>query len=423
MTAQDDAEALAEYRPETYGLQGETLERMAPMRHGQSAVSGADRTLLLSLVKRHLKMVPTGRPDEAPEMMEVDARQYLDPAIFAAEKKAIFDRYPVVACLGTDIPNPGDYVKLDELETPMFVTRTKSGEVKAFVNACRHRGAAIVYDQRGSGRSTFTCPYHGWTYDQDGKLFGVPCASAFDGMERADFGLVEVPSQELHGIVFVSPRADVPLDLDAHLGPELKKELGFWGFDKVISARSEPIVLPGNWKLAFDTFLESYHFAAAHKNNLAAYFNSNVQTVDTFGKNFRVSVSMRTIIDELGSKPEAEQIPENYLLVAYILFPGMIMINSAQVLEVFRIFPQSVDKTIIQHACYSRLPLDVEANAQLFEMIWQSAHNIVQNEDFPYGVTTAQKGLASGAIKKLVFGRNELPVQLNYKNIAAAMAG
>ena len=412
----------AEQSMERYGLMGETLERMAPRRLDAKGVAGADHALLTRLAERHLTLLPTGNPDEAAKVLEMSAQHYLDPAIFAREKRAIFDRVPVVAGLSQDIPKAGDYITVDDLDTPIFVTRTKSGAVKAFVNSCRHRGAALIHDKRGQGRHSFTCPYHGWSYDEQGTLYGVPCASAFDGLDKAKHSLIEVPCAETSGILFVSPRADVPLDLDAHLGPELLHELSFWGFDKVSAARSEPIVLPGNWKLVYDTFLEAYHFAAAHKNNLANFFNSNVQTVDTFGKHIRISVSYRGITEEYAKAPPETRVPENYLLVAYVLFPGMVLINSTQVLEVFRIFPKSVDETIVQHACYSRLPLDADDNAELFEMIWQSAHNIVQNEDFPFGVTTAQRALRSGSLKTLVFGKNELPIHINYQSIADCLA-
>jgi phenylpropionate dioxygenase-like ring-hydroxylating dioxygenase large terminal subunit len=231
-----------------------------------------------------------------------------------------------------------------------------------------------------------------------------------------------VPCAETAGILFVSPRADVPLDIEAHLGTKLIEELSGWGLNKLAASRSEPIELPGNWKLVYDTFLDAYHFAAAHKNNLAAYFNSNIMTIDRFGKHLRVSVSYRTIADEYEKPAPEDRKPLSYLVVAYILFPGYVLINNPQILEMFRLFPKSVDHTTVQHACYSRMPLDVPANAAMFENIWQSAHNIVQNEDFPFGVTTAQKGLRSGSLKTLVFGKNELANQLNYQAIAQALA-
>ena len=406
---------------DTFGLQGEILERMAPRRHGASAVPGADRELLLGLVERHLKLIPTGRPDEAESVLEIDTAQYRDAELFAREKRAIFDRYPVLAGFSQDIPRPGDFLKVDDLDTPMFVTRTRDGAARAFVNSCRHRGAALVQEARGSGRSTFTCPYHGWSYREDGRLLGIPSSACFEGVNRSELGLIEVPCDEVAGLIFVAPRADVALDLDAHLGPVLMRELGCWGFDQVSAARSEPIELEANWKLVYDTFLESYHFAVAHRKNLAAYFVSNVQTIDRFGKHLRISTAYKTLIDEWPRKAPAERLPENYIMVKYALFPGMIVITSAQVVEVFRIFPKGADRTTVQHACYSRLPLDVEANARLFEMIWQSAHNIVQSEDFPFGALTPQRAARAGASSKFIIGRNELPIQLNYRSIAEAL--
>lgn len=407
---------------DTFGLRGETLAISSSKRNDLSATKDVDMKMLTNLAERHLKLAPTGMPDEAEKYIEVPAEEFLDPGIFAREKRAIQDRYPVVAGLSQDIPNPGDYITVDDLDTPIFVTRTKKGEAKAFVNTCRHRGGGLVYDKRGSGKHVFSCPYHGWTYDDEGKLFGVPCASAFEGLDKAKYGLIEVPCAEAAGILFVSPRADVPLDIEAHLGPALIQELQGWNLDKLSASRSEPIELAGNWKLVYDTFLDAYHFAAAHKNNLAAYFNSNVMTVDTFGKHIRISVSYRTIVDEYAKPPPEERKPLSYLVVAYILFPGYVLINNPQVLEMFRLFPKSVGHTTVQHACYSRLPLDVPANAAMFESIWQSAHNIVQNEDFPFGVTTAQRGLQSGSLKTLVFGKNEWPSQINYQSIAEAVA-
>jgi phenylpropionate dioxygenase-like ring-hydroxylating dioxygenase large terminal subunit len=285
------------------------------------------------------------------------------------------------------------------------------------VNACRHRGAALLYEARGSGSMRLTCPYHSWTYDLNGQLIGQPCQEAFAGLDRSQYGLIPIASAEIQGIIFVAPSPDQELDIDSYLDADLQRELGYWGFGKLAAAQTAPIELEGNWKLVFDTFFETYHFNYAHKNNLAHFYNGNINTVDEIGKHLRVSVSLKSIAEELPQKPLAEQIPENYVHVSYLLFPGMILINTPQVTEMFRLFPISVDKTVVEHSCYSRLPLDVPANAEMFDTIWNTAHHIVMSEDFPYGVTTAHKALKSGAIKKLVFGKNELPGHLMHATI------
>jgi hypothetical protein len=128
------------------------------------------------------------------------------------------------------------------------------------------------------------------------------------------------------------------------------------------------------------------------------------------------------MLTEYANQPEEERQPENYMVGSYQLFPGMVLISSAQVVEVFRIAPLSVDRTMVYHSCYSRVPLDTDESKALFEMIWQSAHNIVMNEDFPFGVTTAQRGLESGSLKTLIIGANELAIQNNYKAIADALS-
>lgn len=408
------AQAAVE-RDTQFGLKGEMVA-VAKERYGNTHIEGGDHQLLEGLAQRLLKLIPQQRPDEADAPLEVPARLYTDPAIFAREKETIFSKVPVVAGLSKDIPNPGDFITVEHLDTPVVVTRTKNGEVKAFVNACRHRGAALVYESRGNSKG-FTCPYHGWTYSQEGALTGIACAASFGQVDKNQMGLVPVPVEERHGLIFLSPRADQPLDLDKHLGAELSRQLGLWHFDQVSAARSEPVVLEGNWKLVYETFLETYHFAAAHKNNLINFYHNNSNTVDRFGDHIRISVASRGLEKHYAETPEGQRDPFQHVLVAYILFPGMVLINSAQVLEVFRIFPKSVDRTVVEHSCYSRLPADMQGADQMFEMIWQSAHNIVMNEDFPFGVTTAQKGLASGGLKGLVLGRNELAMHINHEVI------
>lgn len=396
-------------------------QRLNKVGLAAGGIISSDRQFLFDLAERQLALVKKGRPDEAPSYIEIDAKKYIDPEIFQREREAIFSRYPVIAGLSQDIPKAGDYLLLEHTEVPILVTRNEAGEIKAFVNACRHRGAALVYDGRGSAGPRLSCPYHAWTYSLDGELVGQPCQEAFAGMNKAEYGLIPVPSAEQHGIIFVSPHPDQPLDLAEHIDAALHDELEYWGFGKLSAARSAPIELEGNWKLVFDTFFESYHFNYAHKNNLAHFYNGNMNTCDEIGKHLRVSVSLKSIVDELANQPMAERIPENYVHVSYLLFPGMILINTPQVLEMFRIFPKTVDTTVVEHSCYSRLPLDVPANAEMFDTIWNTAHHIVMSEDFPYGVTTAHKALKSGALKKLVFGKNELPGQLMHETIRRAM--
>ncbi len=382
----------------------------------------ANRRTMVDLAARLIALARAGRPDEAPDVMHVPASRYTDPAVHAAERRAIFDRMPFVAGLSRDIAAPGDYLRIDDFGTPIVVTRNRQGQVRAFVNACRHRGAALVYEDRGRLAGGFSCPYHAWSYDLDGKLLGISCNASFGSPDKDALGLIEVAAHERHGLILVAPRPGITIDWDEFIGDALDAELPHWGFDTVTASRVGPIELAGNWKLVLETFLESYHFNYAHRDNLAQYYNGNVNTVDMLGRHLRTATSLRTILTDLAEQPVDQWVPENHIHVKYVLFPGTILINTPQVLEFFQIVPQGVDRTVVRHGCYSRMDLSVPANAVMFERIWESAHTVVQKQDFPYGVTTAHPPLAAGALPGLVFGRNEWPLQILAREIDRAIA-
>ncbi|WP_353229128.1 aromatic ring-hydroxylating dioxygenase subunit alpha [Novosphingobium sp.] len=403
----------------------EVVDIMTDMTARLDQTAGAVRTnrqTMIDLASRLITLAQAGHPELADSVMEVPASRYTDPARYEAERHAIFDRMPFVAGLSRDVAEPGDYLRIDHMGTPIMVTRNRQGQIRAFVNACRHRGAALVYDDRGHSRAGFSCPYHAWSYDLDGHLLGVSCNASFGNPDKASLGLIPVAAHERHGLILVAPKPGVTIDWDHFIGPELDAELPHWGFDTVAASRVGPIELNGNWKLVLETFLESYHFNYAHRDNLAQYYNGNVNTVDMLGRHLRTATSLRTIQTDLPALPQDQWTPENYIHVKYVLFPGTILINTPQVLEFFQIMPLGVDRTLVRHGCYSRMDLTNPANAALFERIWESAHTVVQKQDFPYGVTTPHPALTSAALPGLVFGRNEWPLQILAQEIDRAVA-
>ncbi len=401
----------------------ESLQAIANMRSKLDAkgLGNINRQTMIGIADRLIALIKEGRPTLAPAYMEVDTGIYGDPDLYEAEKRAIFDRFPFVAGMSRDVEKPGDFLNIDDFGTPILVTRNKAGEIKAFVNSCRHRGAALVYEERGSAGAGFTCPYHGWSYNLDGKLLGITCNSSFGNPDKSEHGLIEVAAEERHGLIFVATKPGVTLDLDAFLGPELDQELPHWGFDKVQSSKSGPIPLDGNWKLSLEAFLESYHFDYAHRDNLAHFYFGNVADITVLGRHIRLSIPHKSIT-ELSTTPVDAWVPENHITLAYILFPGTILINSPQVLEFFQIIPVSVGKSIVRHSCYARMDLNEPGNLEMFEMTWENAHSIVQRQDLPYGVTTAHAAVKDKAMPKFLFGRNELALQHFHHEIRKAVA-
>src|SRR5262245_53443384 len=122
----------------------------------------------------------------------------------ALERNRLFRDRPIFMGLSTRLAKPGDYLTEDVAGMPVLMTRGADGEVRAFANICRHRGAPVAQGC-GSARA-FVCPYHGWTYDLAGKLPGTTDKAGFAGIDLATHGLVRLPAGERHGMLFVRPK-------------------------------------------------------------------------------------------------------------------------------------------------------------------------------------------------------------------------
>ena len=112
---------------------------------------------------------------------------------------ALLRRLPVVFCLSAMLPDKGSYIARKAAGTPLLVVRGDDGKVRAFINACRHRGMQVATGN-GCARS-FVCPYHAWTYGLEGELRHIPGHAGFPGVELEGNGLVEVSALESGGLV------------------------------------------------------------------------------------------------------------------------------------------------------------------------------------------------------------------------------
>jgi len=147
----------------------------------------------------------------------IHASLYTDPRIFADELERIFQRGWVFVGHASEIPRPGDYVTRRIGAQPVIMVRGREGAVSVFVNRCRHRGTMLCPAERGHAR-TFACPYHGWTYDLDGALTGVPYPGGYASLDRREYGLEAAPRvSSYRGFVFASFAA-AGITLLEHLG-------------------------------------------------------------------------------------------------------------------------------------------------------------------------------------------------------------
>jgi phenylpropionate dioxygenase-like ring-hydroxylating dioxygenase large terminal subunit len=192
---------------------------------------------------------------------------YADPVVLRREGERIFARaWQYVGHTG-QVTGNGSYFSSSVGQIPVVVTRARDGELRGFLNVCRHRGHVVV---SGEGkRAALQCPYHAWTYDLDGSLRAAPRSDREPGFDTSELGLVPVQVDTWGPFVFVNPDPDAdPLaealgDVPAQLAEILDvNELEFR-----FRAESE---LETNWKIACENFLECYHCAVAHPGFSAA---------------------------------------------------------------------------------------------------------------------------------------------------------
>ncbi|MEE2768278.1 MAG: SRPBCC family protein [Actinomycetota bacterium] len=169
------------------------------------------------------------------------------------------------------------------------------------MNSCRHRGVVVVEQPRGVAKR-FLCPFHNWCYDTTGALVNIPKQEHFGEVDRSCHGLIELPAVERDGLLWVHPDPNGTIDLDEQLGEELSSELAHWDLAGLDYLGEDSYSVECNWKLAMDTFGETYHFPVLHANTLSLGFHGNVQCYDTYDRNHRMILCRREI-DEMRRLP------------------------------------------------------------------------------------------------------------------------
>ena len=191
------------------------------------------------------------------------ATWYTEPGWFAREQAQIFRRAWQYAGLVEQAARPGDFFTCQVGTTPLIVVRDVTGELRAFVNVCRHRASILVSAEWGHGK-TFQCPYHAWTYDLDGGLRAAPGMRDEPGFDRWEFSLVAARVETWGPFIFVNldPAAG---PLAAILGelPALAAAAGA-PLDRIKRRVRSVYDIAANWKVVVDNYLECYHCPVAH---------------------------------------------------------------------------------------------------------------------------------------------------------------
>lgn len=187
---------------------------------------------------------------------------YRDPRLHRLEYERIILPSWQIVCHLSDIPAVGDYLAFDLGADSIIALRDRDGAVRCFHNVCRHRAARLV-DGQGNCGASLTCPYHGWTYNLDGSLRGLPVRESFPALDRDAHGLIPARTSIFAGFVFVALAGDPP-PVETLWGG-MAEDFAPYDFTRMVPlGPMYAEIWEVDWKVAVDNYLESYHVPIGH---------------------------------------------------------------------------------------------------------------------------------------------------------------
>lgn len=373
----------------------------------------------VEIVRRILAHIDAGTTDEGAGWRE-PVENYLNPTRFGDELR-LLRTMPSVFVPSATIPNPGDHVERVAFGVPLFAVRGRDQKARVFRNSCRHRGVPLV---EGAGCShALVCRYHGWTYRLDGSLAHVPHDDAFPDLDMSARGLAEVTSREVDGLIVIGP-------LD---GEDSDDQAMVWlsdgtpWRDKLLPARQlvhvDSTTRAMNWKVLVEQFLEGYHIRATHSDTFYPLQYDDLNVVETFGPNSRITFPYRNI-ERLRDRPEDTWTVDARVTYLYQLFPNVMLATFPDLMMMVVIDPVDVDHTtttfytLMRPEVAERAARDSGPNgtAEAASLI---ARGGVEDNEMSEGV---QRGLRAGANTFLEFGRHESAIGHFHANLAERLS-
>ena len=346
-------------------------------------------------------------------------RDYTSSQQAEREREVFFRNGPINIGLSGLLPRPGDWITHDYAGVPLLLARRGDGSLGAFLNVCRHRGARVVVDGCGSGARSFSCPYHGWTYGLDGSLVARPEEASFAAVDRQAHGLRALPVVEKYGMIWVGVRPGMPLDVDGLLDG-VTDDLAAYGLDTYHHYETRTLRRAMNWKLAVDTFCETYHLSYLHPDTVSPLFHNNRATFTPFGRNHRLIAARRTL-DELRGQSEDSWDVFSHTAMVYVLFPNTVFLFQRDHVETWHVFPgERPDCCTMYVSLYIPEPADSDSAKRHWDNNFNLLMDTVEQQDFPT-CEGMQRGFMSGAQDAIVFGRNEPALQHYHRGITAAL--
>ena len=279
---------------------------------------------------------------------------YTSSELFRLERDELFHCNWMLIGHVSDFLKAGDYRTLDVGNERAIVIHDVTGELRAFHNVCRHRGSRVVSSTEGNCGHAIVCPFHGWTYELDGRLKNVPRADKFPNLDRSQEGLLPIDLEVWQGFVFVRFRGDGPSVAD-HLAPIMEQVLPYRLSEMKPCGNSYMAgEVSYNWKIFHDVDNEGYHVPAAHPE-LQELYGRTYRDSEIEGVPFTTGVVDDYVAQHWSVAryksllPEFDHLPkENQRLWIYIsVFPNLVFFFYPEKAGFYMSLPLDVNRTLI----------------------------------------------------------------------------
>jgi Rieske 2Fe-2S family protein len=282
---------------------------------------------------------------------------YTDPAVYARETDRVFGRRWMCAVRVADVAATGRFATVEIGGESILVIRGRDQVLRAFLNACRHRGALVCTEESGAVRRNLQCPYHAWTYGLDGALVAAPNLSSLGDIDRTRYGLVPVTSREWLGYLWICLDADPPSFEETVMGAVTDRlgdpdMIDRWDVPGLALAHRETYEVAANWKLIVENFMECYHCATIHPeltevlpefaDGLAAQYYVG------HGAEFGSQIDGFTVDGSAGADALPSLAPEHDRRYYAITVNPTVFVNLVpDHVIVHRMFPRAIDRTTV----------------------------------------------------------------------------
>jgi phenylpropionate dioxygenase-like ring-hydroxylating dioxygenase large terminal subunit len=361
------------------------------------------------ITERVLSHIANRSTDVGDELWREPVENYRSQQRFEAEMERVLRRSYAAFCPSAALPGPGSFIAREAAGLPIVAVRGQDGVVRAFQNVCRHRGMRIVSDSGCA--NAFVCPYHGWTYELNGRLRHIPHAEGFPGIDKQQHGLAQLHAVERQGLVFVS-QAPTATELDFPGLPELV------GKEQRLYATSERVT-EANWKIVLEGFLEGYHIRATHPETFFPYGFDNLNVIEHFGPHSRVTYPFRRI-QKLAAVPPSERRVMGFVTFVYHIFPNALITMLSNHTNLLVLEPLSVDRTNV--VAYSLTNWTGDPAEALAAANKDATFTEIGAAEDRAMVSAIQRGVRSDANESFIFGRYESAIVHFHRTLGAALA-